>query len=84
MIVVRELVEHAELVTAVQLQKEIWGFSDLDLLPVRLFVSEASVERYEGNQRKIRFRFATTCGKPKEIHNLALRMTFFCAGCGAQ
>ncbi len=38
MIVVRELVEHAELVTAVQLQKEIWGFSDLDLLPVRLFV----------------------------------------------
>ena len=38
MIVVRELVEHAELVTAVQLQKAIWGFSDLDLLPVRLFV----------------------------------------------
>ncbi len=38
MIVVRELEEHAELVTAVQLQKEIWGFSDLDLLPVRLFV----------------------------------------------
>ena len=38
MIVVRELFEQAELVTAVQLQKEIWGFSDLDLLPVRLFV----------------------------------------------
>ena len=38
MIVVRELEEHAELVTAVELQKEIWGFSDLDLLPVRLFV----------------------------------------------
>ncbi|MCX6603629.1 MAG: acetyltransferase [Acidobacteria bacterium] len=38
MIVVRELVEHAELVTAVMLQKEIWGFADIDLLPLRLFV----------------------------------------------
>lgn len=38
MIEIRELVDHADLVTAVQLQKEIWGFADIDLLPVRLFV----------------------------------------------
>jgi predicted GNAT superfamily acetyltransferase len=38
MIEIRELVEHTDLVTAVNLQREIWGFSDLDLLPVRLFV----------------------------------------------
>jgi predicted GNAT superfamily acetyltransferase len=38
MIEIRELVELPDLVTAVNLQREIWGFSDLDLLPVRLFV----------------------------------------------
>ncbi len=38
MIEIRELVEQPDLVTAVNLQREIWGFSDLDLLPVRLFV----------------------------------------------
>lgn len=35
---VRELTEIAEFREAVQLQKTIWGFDEIDLLPVRLFV----------------------------------------------
>ena len=35
---VRELGDIAEFREAVQLQKSIWGFEDVDLLPVRLFV----------------------------------------------
>jgi predicted GNAT superfamily acetyltransferase len=38
MIAVRPLTAHTELVEAVRLQKEIWGFAEIDLLPVRLFV----------------------------------------------
>lgn len=38
MIEIRSLTEHAELVEAVRLQKQIWGFEDVELLPVRLFV----------------------------------------------
>jgi predicted GNAT superfamily acetyltransferase len=38
MIEVRELTRQAELEQAVRMQKEIWGFEDIDLLPVRLFV----------------------------------------------
>jgi predicted GNAT superfamily acetyltransferase len=37
-IVVRNLETLAELAEAVRLQKAIWGFEDLELLPVRLFV----------------------------------------------
>ena len=35
---VRPLVETADLLEAVRLQKMVWGFSDIDLLPPRLFV----------------------------------------------
>jgi predicted GNAT superfamily acetyltransferase len=35
---VRPLSGHAEFAEAVRLQKEIWGFEDLELLPVRFFV----------------------------------------------
>jgi predicted GNAT superfamily acetyltransferase len=35
---VRELSGHAEFAEAVRLQKIIWGFEDLELLPVRFFV----------------------------------------------
>jgi predicted GNAT superfamily acetyltransferase len=35
---VRPLTQHAELREAVKLQKDIWGFEDIELLPVRLFV----------------------------------------------
>ncbi len=37
-ILVRPLTEYAELLEAVELQKVIWGFADLDLLPPRFFV----------------------------------------------
>lgn len=38
MIEVRALTDHADLVRAVELQRRIWGFADVDLLPTRLFV----------------------------------------------
>lgn len=38
MIEVRPLTELPDLARAVELQREIWGFADIDLLPVRLFV----------------------------------------------
>jgi predicted GNAT superfamily acetyltransferase len=38
MIDIRPLTQHPELVEAVRLQQEIWGFQDVELLPVRLFV----------------------------------------------
>ncbi len=43
MIEVRELSEHAELAEAVRLQKLIWGFEEIDLLPLRLFVVATKV-----------------------------------------
>jgi len=43
LIAVRTLDEHAQFVQAVNLQKEIWGFADLELLPVRLFVVATKV-----------------------------------------
>lgn len=43
MIEVRELSEHAELAEAVRLQKQIWGFEEIDLLPLRLFVVATKV-----------------------------------------
>jgi predicted GNAT superfamily acetyltransferase len=42
-ITVRPLCEQADLQEAVRLQKEIWGFADVDLLPVRLFVVATKV-----------------------------------------
>jgi predicted GNAT superfamily acetyltransferase len=38
MIEVKQLTMHPQFVEAVQLQQEIWGFDDIELLPVRLFV----------------------------------------------
>jgi predicted GNAT superfamily acetyltransferase len=43
MIEVRALTEQAELQEAVRLQKEIWGFAEIELLPVRLFVVATKV-----------------------------------------
>lgn len=40
---IRTLHEQAEFVEAVELQKQIWGFADVDLLPVRLFVVASKV-----------------------------------------
>jgi len=38
MIEVRPLTEHSEFQEAVKLQQQIWGFEEIELLPVRLFV----------------------------------------------
>ena len=35
---IRQLKQHSEFADAVRLQKEIWGFQDVELLPLRLFV----------------------------------------------
>ncbi|MDX2270035.1 MAG: acetyltransferase [Bryobacter sp.] len=43
MIEVRALTEHGQFVEAVQLQKTIWGFEEIELLPVRLFVVASKV-----------------------------------------
>ena len=40
---VRQLAERAELEEAVRLQKVIWGFDDIELLPVRLFVVASKI-----------------------------------------
>jgi len=38
MIEIRKLTKHSEFEAAVHLQQEIWGFADVELLPLRLFV----------------------------------------------
>jgi predicted GNAT superfamily acetyltransferase len=43
MIEIRTLTSHDEFENAVALQREIWGFKDVDLLPVRLFVVAAKI-----------------------------------------
>jgi len=43
LIELRHLTELAELTEAVQLQKTIWGFEDVELLPLRLFVVATKV-----------------------------------------
>jgi predicted GNAT superfamily acetyltransferase len=43
MIEIRALRDHADFVDAVKLQKLIWGFDDIELLPVRLFVTATKV-----------------------------------------
>jgi predicted GNAT superfamily acetyltransferase len=43
MIEVRQLTAHPQFVEAVRLQQAIWGFEDIELLPVRLFVVATKV-----------------------------------------
>src|SRR5262249_49754954 len=43
MIEVRKLANHAEYAIAVELQKTIWGFDELEVLPVRFFVTAVKV-----------------------------------------
>jgi predicted GNAT superfamily acetyltransferase len=40
---IRQLTETREFTEAVKLQKAIWGFDDIDLLPVRLFVTASKI-----------------------------------------
>jgi predicted GNAT superfamily acetyltransferase len=43
MIEVRALSSHEELLAAVQLQQQIWGFDEIELIPLRLFVTATKV-----------------------------------------
>ncbi len=43
MIEARQLTTHAQFAEAVRLQQKIWGFEDIELLPVRLFVVATKV-----------------------------------------
>ena len=43
MIEIRQLQQNSEFVEAVKLQKAIWGFDEVDLLPVRLFVTASKI-----------------------------------------
>ena len=43
MIQARQLTTHAQFNEAVRLQKEIWGFEEIELLPVRLFVVASKI-----------------------------------------
>jgi predicted GNAT superfamily acetyltransferase len=43
MIEIRQLAQVQEFVEAVKLQKAIWGFDEIDLLPVRLFVTAGKI-----------------------------------------
>jgi predicted GNAT superfamily acetyltransferase len=43
MALIRPLTEHHEFVEAVRLQRVIWGFEDVDLLPARLFVVASKI-----------------------------------------
>jgi len=67
-ITIRALSAQRELQDAVQLQKEIWGFNDMELLPVRLFVVATKVGgqvfgAYDG-ERMIGFCLAIPGLKP--------------------
>lgn len=43
MIEIHKLTQYPEFVDAVKLQKSIWGFDEVDLLPVRLFVTASKI-----------------------------------------
>lgn len=40
---IRQLKQHSDFADAVRLQKEIWGFQDVELLPLRLFVVASKI-----------------------------------------
>lgn len=70
MIEVRPLTQHAEFAEAVQLQQTIWGFEEIELLPVRLFVTATKVggQAFGGfdGSRMIGFCLAIPGIKPPE------------------
>ena len=68
MIAVRPLTTHQEFNAAVRLQQEIWGFEEIELLPVRLFVVATKIGgqafgAYEG-ERMVGFCLAIPGLKP--------------------
>ena len=43
MIDIRPLTEREDLKSVVRLQRQIWGFEDVDLIPLRLFVVASKI-----------------------------------------
>lgn len=75
---IRALTEREELARAVALQKEIWGFEDIELLPVRLFVVATKVGgqvfgAYDG-ERMVAFLLAIPGMKPGGVSYLHSHM----------
>lgn len=78
MIEIRALTTHAEFVEAVDLQRRVWQFADLELLPVRLFVVATKVGgqvfgAFDG-ARMIGFCIAIPGLKPGGVHYLHSHM----------
>ena len=91
MIEARQLTTHAQFVDAVRLQQKIWGFEDIELLPVRLFVVATKVGghafgAYDGD-RMIGFCLAIPGLKPGgkyylHSHMLGVLLEYRNAGVG--
>jgi predicted GNAT superfamily acetyltransferase len=91
MIEVRALTMHSEFNTAVRLQQEIWGFDEIELLPVRLFVVATKIGgqvfgAYDG-ERMIGFCLAIPGLKPDgqyylHSHMLGVRSEYRNTGVG--
>ncbi|MGI9103045.1 MAG: GNAT family N-acetyltransferase [Terriglobales bacterium] len=89
-IVVRRCEEHRELEACVALQKEVWGFSDADMLPLRLFVVAQKIGgqvlgAFDGEEM-IGFAMGipgARAGRPYlHSHMLAVRSTYRNSGIG--
>jgi len=88
---IRELTSNEEFVDAVRLQKEIWGFDEVDLLPVRLFVVASKIGGQVlgafDNSRMIAFCLAIPGVKPDgrsylHSHMLGVRPEYRNSGLG--
>ena len=53
MIEIRELTQNQEFVEAVKLQKAIWGFDEIDLLPVRLSARNAYLQLDDASEQAL-------------------------------
>lgn len=75
---IRKLTTHPEFVEAVELQKTIWGFAEVDLLPVRLFVVASKIGGHSfgafDGDRMVAFCLAIPGVKPGGIHFLHSHM----------
>ena len=91
MITIRALTTHPEFNAAVRLQQEIWGFDEIELLPVRLFVVATKIGgqafgAYDG-ERMVGFCLAIPGLKPGgkyylHSHMLGVRREYRNAGVG--
>jgi predicted GNAT superfamily acetyltransferase len=90
---IRQLTQNHEFAQAVKLQKAIWGFDDIDLLPVRLFVTASKIGghsfgAYDGD-RMVGFCVAIPGIKPGaksylHSHMLGVTKEYRDAGLGRQ